>query len=128
MSGYDQLDAMIARVRSTRNLASLTARELQPQLEQQVRASAAAGTTPDGVAWTPTKAGTPPLQNAPSAIRVRALGTVVQWAVTGHHFFHQTGRGVPRRQIIPDALTPKVAATIVAGARRVFQRLMNGGL
>lgn len=128
MSGAEAMTAFAAKLRNLRRLAVEGAREAAPALEAAVRETAAAGTTPDGAAWKPTKTGARPLANAPSAVSARAVGPVVEVIVRGHHFLHHTGRarGKVVRQILPTRLTPALAAVVRRAVTRVFERLMGG--
>lgn len=126
--GAEAMTAFAAKLRNLRRLATEAAKEAAPAVEAVVRASAAAGTTPDGQAWKPTKAGSRPLANAASAVSARAVGTVVEVIVRGHHFLHHMGlaRGKVVRQIIPTHLTPELAAALRRATARAFARLMGG--
>ena len=78
-----------------------------PLLEARLKASAAAGTTPDGAPWAPTMRGARAMPNAAKAINVRAIGQTVRVtldAVESIHHFGRPGHEVPR-QIIPYAGT-----------------------
>ncbi len=130
MTGYAELDAMIRRLRGLRGMSAAAAREAAPLVEAAAKASADAGTTPSGAAWSPTKRdGDRALTRAASAVSARATGSVVQIVLVGHHIYHSLGIGRPKRQIIPDkgdAIPSAIAAAMAEGARRAFARLMGG--
>jgi hypothetical protein len=77
-AGYAELDAMIERVKSLGELPETIAAAAAPLVEDAVRKTASAGTTPDGEAWAPRKAdGSPALRNAAQAVHASARGTLV---------------------------------------------------
>lgn len=129
MSGADELYRMAERARALRGLGKRAAESARAPLEEAARATAAAGTTPEGVAWKPTKAGTPPLARAAAAVTVRVVGAVLQVLVRGHHFFHQQGIGrSPQRQIIPsagDSIPASYAAALKGAAVEEFRKAVK---
>ena len=109
MSGEAELDRIIAEVRGLGLVAEQAAPIVAAELEASLRASAAAGTTPDGTPWAPTKSGGRALKNAPAAIQVVVLDPkTVQAQVSGHHVFHHYGtKRNEKRQIIPESGMPE---------------------
>lgn len=56
----------------------------------------------DGVAWKPTRAGTPALRGAMSALSFSSRGNTAFVHLTGHEVFHQYGTArLPARPILP---------------------------
>jgi hypothetical protein len=131
MSGpnHAALDAHIARIRKLGELAKDSAPEVAVAVKGELGAQIAAGTDPDGKPWPPTQAGTPALQNAAAALKVRSVGDVVIAEITGHHALHHQGRvrGGVRRQILP---TEGIPATVEKAIEKVvgdkFKRTMAG--
>ncbi len=128
MSGADALTAFASRVRSLKQLGTLAARIAAPELQRVVRETASAGTTPDGKPWPLTKKGTAPLAHAADAVTARAIGTVLEMIVRGHYHLHHSGiaRGRVLRQIIPAAITPRIADVLRRSAAKAFEQLMGG--
>lgn len=137
MSGAEAMDQMVARVAALAELPARTAEEARAAVEGAAKASASAGTTPEGETWAPRKSdGGRPLVNAASSIVVRvvkaALGTTLQVVVRGHHFFHTAGKGSGKkahRKIIPDATdtVPASYAEAIRGAAAVAFGKITGG-
>lgn len=98
------LEEMIASARRLERLNERAAEIAAPLLEARLKASATAGTTPDGKAWAPTKRGARAMPGAAKAISVRAIGPTIRVTLEGVEVFHNFGRPghEERRQIIPD--------------------------
>jgi hypothetical protein len=126
MSGIDD---MISSLRKLGKAPADVAKEAAPLVEKALRATAAAGTDPEGRAWAPRKrGGGRVLVNAAAAISTKAIGPLVVTTLEGVEVFHQHSKSHQRR-IIPDggAGTPEsVAAAIDEAASRVFARAMGG--
>lgn len=132
MADESLLDGLIANLRSFDAVGVDIATDALPAVLAAARATAAAGTTPDGQAWAPTKAGgNAPLPNAASAITAVVSGTtkaVITLVLKGVYVFHQRSKskgkkGLPRREILPvGALPAAIADVIHASARRVIGR------
>lgn len=127
MSGAEDMDRMIERVRKLGQLRARTAELARAKLEAVVRATAAAGTTPDGERWKPTKEGGRALANAAAALSVRVVGSVLQVVLTGHHVFHSRGAGrtLPQRKIIPangDPIPDRYLDAVRAAAVEAFRQ------
>lgn len=129
MNGDAALDAMIAKIRAVGGLPGAAAHEAAPLVEAAVKKTAAAGTTPDGQPWKPTKDGGRPLVNAAAALSAKAIGTVVQVTLKGVEVIHNFGdKRNPKRQILPDggAGIPKgIVDALVEGANRAFAKIMR---
>lgn len=123
-----ELDEMIAMVRSLRTLAVDAANEAAPLIEKAIKTTAAAGQTPDGKSWAPTKEGKKPMTNAASHITVTAAGPVVRMTLTGPDVFHHFGARGVRRQVIPDQegdMPPTIKAAADEGVTRAFVKAMS---
>jgi len=127
--GYAAMQSMIARLRklgqSAEVIAGDVAVELRSELEQNIDASRA----PDGAAWKPTQAGTPPLKNAATALGVAAIGTTVLAVVQGIEARHHYGtvKGKVARPILPTAkLPPQIVDLITRVATQRFRMIMGG--
>jgi len=130
-SGDQALDAMIARLRSLEGMPRDVAEEIAPLLLEDVRKTAAAGTTYDGEPWAPTKSGGRPLVNAAAHLSSRVLGTVAQVVLKGIDVVHNRGtKRIPTRRILPDAgagMPPRATAIARDAAARAFARILSGG-
>lgn len=129
MADHSALDVHIARIRQLGNLAAKSAPEVAKEVERELRSQIAAGTSPDGQPWAPTKAGTTPLRGAARALRVRAIGTVIVATLEGHHALHDQGRarGGVRRKVLPSAKMPQpIASAVERVVTREFRRTMGG--
>ena len=124
------LHALAGHLRSLEDASGAIAREARADVEAAARATAEAGTAPDGAAWKPRKDGGRPLANAAAAITAVVSGTtkaVITLVIKGHYVFHNFGtKREPKRQILPDAkkgLVPaKITEAVRAAARRVVAR------
>lgn len=106
-------------------LANDVARAAAPGVQDALRATAAAGQSPEGAAWAPKKDGGAPLQNAAEAISVKAVGPIVRATLTGPTVFHHFGGGRnPRRPVLPDPGTvpPAVDKAIKKAADEAFRK------
>lgn len=130
MSGFDDIDRMVAKCRAIGEIASTTAKIAAPLVAAAVKETVSGGADPtDGSAWKPKKdGGGKPLANAASAIAVKTLGSVIQLILTGHNVFHHYGaRGgaLPKRRILPDSgagIPKKLADILQAAAAKEFKR------
>jgi hypothetical protein len=127
-----QLAEFIGRVRKLGGLATDAAKLAAPLVEKAVKATADAGTTPDGAAWAPRKRdGGRALVNAAKALSAKAVGASVVVTLKGVEVIHNFARGrIPARQILPDggAGIPKnVAAAVDEASALAFTRIMRGG-
>lgn len=128
---FATLDRMIAACKRLAGptMAEEVAREAAPLVQDAVRATASAGTTPLGQPWKPKKGGGRPLAHAASHVTAAPAGRVILVTLQGPDVFHHLGsKRLPRRQIIPDGVsTPKaVHDAALLGARRVFSRITGG--
>jgi hypothetical protein len=129
MSGAAELDKMIRKIKGIPEIAKRAAPKCAERFDAAVRAELAAGNAPDGSKWAPTRDGTAPLKNAAGAATVtRAVGTTIVTSVQGHYFHHnRPSRGMPRRAVIPTALTTKLAEAIRRPLVEEFERSVRRG-
>lgn len=126
------LDDLIERLRTLDKAGTEIAIEARPGLEQIAKETAAAGTTPEGETWTPTRDGRRALPNAASAIKAIVSGTttaVVTLVLSGVYVYHHGAKGKRRRPILPtlkDGLPPRMLTTVREAAARVAARAMGG--
>ena len=128
MSG---LEAMIADFQGLADgFTPDVARRASPLVEQALKASAAAGTTPEGQAWAPKKTGGRAMPNAAKAIAVKAFPTVVRVVLTGVEVFGHYGKGAMQvaRKIIPDtgAMPKVVAEALKRASDEAFAKFFGG--
>jgi hypothetical protein len=124
------LDEMISSLRGLVKIEERAAAIAAPLLEQHLKSTASAGTSPDGKAWAPTKKGGRAMANAAAAITTKAFGPVVRVTLSGPEVFHHYAvRGEPRRQVIPDTgvdATPAVTAVLDKAMAQAFDELTGG--
>lgn len=124
------LDDMIARVRGLEELPAQAAKLGAPLVEAAIKATAVAGTTPDGAPWPAKKDGGRPLVNAAAAIASKAVGSTIVTTLTGPEVIHNFGtERLPKRQILPDGgagIPPKVAASVEHATTKAFDAIMGG--
>lgn len=97
-----------------------TAEAIVDVVEEDVRSTISAGTTPDGVPWPERKVGGKALKNANGAVTVAAIDTKVIVRLTGPEAVHHFGtKKDPQRQVIPTAIRPTLATRI---KNRLFER------
>lgn len=108
MSGEAALDRMIASARfAAKSFGSEGVKASRAQVESEIKATANAGTSPDGEAWAPRKDGGRAMAGAASHITVSVQGTSIVIALKGPDVFHHYGvRGEPRRNVIPVGTMP----------------------
>lgn len=126
------LEEMIANLRALDGMVERATRYAAEELERAIKKTAAAGTTPDGVPWAPTKKGKRAMRNAAAHVSASAVGRdVIRVKLEGDDVFHHfAARGEVRRQVIPDGggETPAIVRTAIeAGADRAFGEIMGGG-
>lgn len=129
MSGLDALDQFIENVQSLARINEEVAREAAPAVQEVARSTARAGTDPEGNAWKPTKAGTPPLEGAADHVFALPRGARVDVVLRDWYVYHQQGTStLPARRIIPDASAPmpdRMRDAVAKTAERVFNRKMS---
>lgn len=129
--GDAALQAFIARVRALGTLPAQAAAIAAPLVEEEARATADAGTAPDGKAWAEKKGGGRALANAAGALTARAVGVAVVLTLKGAFVLHNLGKGhAPKRQILPDGgagLPANIARALRRASEIAFTRVMGGG-
>jgi hypothetical protein len=127
------LDEMIgaARQLGSPDFARQVAAEAAPLVDEAIKRTARAGTTPDGKPWAPRKKdGQPALQNVAEQISTNAFGDVVRTTLEGPAVFSHFGAGITQRQVIPDsavAIPDSISQAVTKAAGRVFERIAGGG-
>lgn len=131
MNGDVAMAAMIEHLRRLKKLPEDVVREAADEVLKAARATAAAGTTPDGKPWPATKTGGRALVHAAEHLSVKVIGRAIVLVLKGIDVVHNAGGGRnPKRQVLPDggAGIPKnVADAIRKTASRVFSRAMGVG-
>lgn len=124
--GHVRLREMIGELAKLDGMAQLTAEEAAPLVEAALKATAAAGVSPEGQPWAPRKKdGGRAMVNAAAHVSARAVGSVVKVALDGVDVFHHYSKSTPRH-VIPtsSALTGTVKAALLEGARRAIRKLL----
>lgn len=119
---------MIAALDRLARAPEEAARLAAPLVEAELRATAAAGTDPDGHPWPQRKAGGRAMAGAASHITCVARGPVVRATLNGPDVFHHFGaRGEPRRQVLtdPGAIPAGVAKALDRAAAQAFARAVG---
>lgn len=141
-----QLDELAAGLRALEKGASKAiAEEALPDVLEEVRATADAGTTPDGQPWAPTREGKRALPGAGAAITAIVSGAseaVITLILRGKYVFHHRGigkgkgkaeakSGTPARRILPDprkdGVPPRIVEILQRTAARVVAERLRGG-
>lgn len=130
-AGRATLDGYIDALRVLdEHFAESVAKEAAPRVQAALRASAAAGTDPDGTPWADRKEGGQAYANSSSKVTAKALANIVQCGVTGPEVFGQFGaHGMPTRKTIPavgDDLPPAIVDALTEGARVAFEKITGG--
>lgn len=128
MSGSADIRRMIRKIKRIPGMAEREAPACAEAVDGVIRADLAAGRSPDGQAWAPTrKEGRRALPNASDAITTRAVGTTIISAAPFPYSQHQRGnKRMVARPVMPQGMTPKIAAAINATLSRAFQKDMSG--
>lgn len=130
MSGNDELQEMIAKIRALGKLGEEAAPDVAYAVEADLRRSIGEGTDPDGKPWDKTQAGETPLRNADKAVHVAAVGGTIFVRLTGPEARHHKGsaRGgivravIPTKSVVPDRMAAAVRGVLV----RHFERVTSG--
>lgn len=122
---------MIDSLRGLAKLNERTAAIAAPMLEGALRATASAGTSPDGQAWAPKKdGGGRPYAGAAKAISAKAIGDVVRVTLEGPEVFgHFGARGAPKRLMIPQgggSMPAVVAKVLDKASAQAFDEITGG--
>lgn len=122
-AGLESIDDMIAKIRSTPEMVKASVQVLGEAILQQIKSTAAAGTTPDGKPWAPRKKdGGRAMVNAAAALSLTVLDNVILIKLTGPTAFHHWGAGgkgrIARRVLpsggIPDRLGNAIRKGMIA--------------
>jgi len=128
----DPLDGILERVRALGALPEEIASAAAPKVQDALRKTAAAGTSPSGKAWAPRKAdGKRALANAAAAVTARAVGPTVQVRLEGTSTGDAKVQAIQnvKRPIIPatgEAIPGVVLEAIREGADEAFDRIVGG--
>ncbi len=128
--GLEVLDTWIEKMRRLREIGTRAAKIARPLLEEEIKRTARAGTTPDGKPWQPLKySGGRALEHAADFVTARQVGTVVALVLTGPYVLHNFGTGhAPKRGILPDrgvALPPRIREICAQASRQAFREVMG---
>jgi hypothetical protein len=121
------LERMIVTLRALPGLAKDAAPEAARKAEAAIKATASAGTSPDGVAWAPTKKGQRAMPNAAGAVSTAVTSTVILIKLAGAEVFHHFGvRGAPARPIIPQGSMPaELGNAVRLGFVEIWKKLVR---
>lgn len=128
MSGADEIDAMIARLRDIAGAADRVADAAAVALRAEWEAQIARGEFPSGAPWPKTADGSQALQGAAKALSVDARGPVVVAQLRGHVALHHMGaaRGGVLRQILPNrGIPPRLVAVLQRVAAEEWERVRD---
>lgn len=128
MDGFDALNEEISRLRRVPELGKTAAPEIAKALDAALRENIAAGLSPQGNPWQPTRKGEQPKLGR--KLFVRAKGSIIEIVLGGKSYLHHTGiaRGRITRRVIPTVDLPEKFATIVRDKmKEAFESLMSGG-
>ena len=130
MSDESGLNELLESFAALGTLPEDAAKLAVPYVDKAVKATAAAGTDPDGRPWPEKKGGGRALVNAAAALSTKALGPVVQVTLVGPEVIHNFGdTRVPRRQILPDGgagIPANVGAALEHAAADAFRAATGG--
>lgn len=134
-SAFRILDDRIARLRVVSDLPDEAMPYVAKAIGKDIDRQVAAGKSPDGKTWAPTKDGAPALRGIGKHIAVGIVGRTVIVRIRSkhvvlHHFGRNRGRGNPqdkRRQILPVGKIPEsMASAIRAAVEKRFGQIMGG--
>lgn len=130
MSGLTEFDRMIETIRDLPGLGRRAAPDVAEVIELALERTIAAGTTPAGEPWQPTRDGRTPLTGAAKALGVASVGSTIYVRLTGPEARHHLGTaaGGIERQVIPRAgLPPAMAEAVRAVLNRHFEEMIHAG-
>lgn len=126
MSGEAVVDRWIKALRKLPK--AVRAEELRDVVDEDLRRTIAAGTTPDGTPWKPRKDGGRPLQNAGGALTVGVAGSTIIARVTGPTAIHHFGTGKdPTRQVLPSSMPPSLFEKLKRAAFAKMRAVLGVG-
>ena len=125
--GFAALQAQIARLRGLGVMAKEAAPEVAEAIAVELRGKAAAGVSPDGAPWAPTKAGGAPLRGAAGNLRVSNVGGSILIRITGPDAMHSTGRGRGKvvRRVVPTEISDGMGRAIQSTLTDWFHKAMK---
>ncbi|MCP3886462.1 MAG: hypothetical protein GY700_13530 [Propionibacteriaceae bacterium] len=129
VDGYTAMQGMIDKLRELGQSTETIAADIAPELRDELEGNITASRAPDGTAWKPTLAGTPPLKNAAASLGVAAVGTKVIAALRGIESRHHYGTvsGKIARPILPGTDLPSQIVDLVTRiANKRFRMIMGG--
>jgi hypothetical protein len=130
-----QLDALVEQLRQVDRVGTEIAELALPDVLGEARRTAAAGASPSGEKWAPTKDGRLALPNAANVITAQVSGArnaVITLILPAPYVYHQNAKGktLPQRQVLfrPDEGIPDpMVRSIERSAREVLARTVRGG-
>jgi len=127
MAAYNQIQALILKLRELGQSTEQIAGDIAPELRKAFEENISSARSPDGVPWEPTIDGKAPLQSASKSLGVAAIGSKVLAVLSGIEARHNYGnvRGGKKRQIIPKKITKQIFEIITDVAKRRFQMIMG---
>lgn len=96
-----------------------------PGVEAAARATAGAGTTPDGAPWPPRQDGGRALEGAAAEIHATPLNDGVRVALEGPSAWSHNSAGANRRQVLPD--DGQIPHGYAEAVDQAFGRAAGGG-
>jgi hypothetical protein len=127
-----ELDSMLEALRKLADpdvVAEKVAKKAEKTLQAALERTLEAGESPEGAKWAPRKAGGRPYEHAASRIKTVASGNLLRTTLTGPEVFgHFGARGMPVRQMLPDAgagMPPSVEVALTKAATQVFDEAVG---
>lgn len=123
-SGGAVVDEWIAKLRALPK--EVRAEQFVGIVDEDLRRTASAGTTPDGTPWPERKEGGRALAGAADALTVTAAGNRVLAVVSGPEAIHNYGnKKDPKRQILPTLIPPTLAGKLKREAIKRLRRALG---
>jgi hypothetical protein len=127
------LSEMQAKIREMARLPELAAPDVADALVKQIRKDLEKGVAPGGDVWPERAIGGRALQNAgefiqPDVVVTSRSAVVYARVVSRHHILHHMGRanGAPERRMLPEEMTPEIAAAVLAALQAKFDEVSRG--
>ncbi len=123
MSELDEIANML-RTLGGRDVAAKVASRAAVNIQLSLEKTLSAGSSPEGTPWEARKAGGRAYANAASRVETASHGNLVRVTLTGPEVYgHFGSRGMPVRQMIPDAgagIPQSVVDAILKAAAQVI--------
>lgn len=121
------LEDMIEILRRLADAPERAAAVAAPLVDEAIKSTVRAGTTPTGQAWQPKKGGGAPLVHAADHIKTAAYGPLIRIRLEGVDKYHHYGAGVPRRPVLPDpgTIPPAIARALDRAGELVFAEVTS---